>query len=419
MTDQAFTPGTHPVLACANAVVAALKDVADVDPMFMTVPEKKKALVGLAGARAQIDELLLRVLGSAGDVAEADGARDAGAWAALHTRHGRGEMRRDLRLAEALGEGRAEVARALREGEVNLDQARVIVDAIESLPDDLTPEIARTAEMRLIAEAAQFGPRELRIMGRRILDVVAPDVAEDAERRALEAEEAHASSVTRLTTRSRGDGTSDIHLRVADAVKNRLLTYLDAIANPRRADGAEAVNPDDTRSHPQKLGHAFVTFLESIDPRRLPLHGGDATTVLVTIDHESLLKGLKDSGLALVGDEPISAAQARRLACQAAIIPTVLGGASVVLDQGRKRRLFKGSQRKALAATQPTCRAEGCDIPSAWCEAHHGNGRWAEGAGTDTKDGVLFCSFHHHRAHDARYDQTKLPDGRVRFNKRT
>lgn len=89
------------------------------------------------------------------------------------------------------------------------------------------------------------------------------------------------SSITKLTTRTFGDGTSQVIWRGADAVKDRLLTYLSSIANPRRPDGSDAANPDDRRPYTQKLGHAFATLLENYDPERLPLHGGDATTVLV------------------------------------------------------------------------------------------------------------------------------------------
>ena len=81
----------------------------------------------------------------------------------------------------------------------------------------------------------------------------------------------------------------------------------------------------DRRPYDQQLGHAFAAFLESVDPKRLPLHGGDATTVIVTIDHRDL-PTVCGAGVALVGDEPITAGQARRLACTANIIPAVLGG---------------------------------------------------------------------------------------------
>ena len=43
----------------------------------------------------------------------------------------------------------------------------------------------------------------------------------------------------------------------------------------------------------------------------------------------------------------------------------------------------------------------------------------SRGGRTDLKDGVLLCSWHHHRAHDPTYDTRRLPDGGVRFARRT
>ena len=55
----------------------------------------------------------------------------------------------------------------------------------------------------------------------------------------------------------------------------------------------------------------------------------------------------------------------------------------------------------------------------AWCEAHHDADPWSQGGKTDLDDGVLYCTWHHHRAHDDRYDATRMPDGSVRFTRRT
>ncbi len=399
----------HPVVAVAAALEAALKDVADLDPVFMPTAEKKAALLALDRASGRLAELRLRVLAACDDVADQEGARDVAAWLAHHARRDRGEARRDLRLARALETRRQQTGRALREGEVNRTQAEVIVAALEALPEDVDPAVAVAAEERLVAEAARFGPRQLRILGRRILDVLAPEVAEDHERRALEREEAHAAAVTALTSRRRGDGTTDLHVRVADPVADRLLTYLAAYTSPRHT-------PGDRRPYDQKLGHAFTAFLESVDPDRLPMQGGDATTVIITLDLDRLRDGL---GTALVGDTPITAGQARRLACTANLIPAVLGGNSEILDLGRTRRLFSPTQRKAMALRDVTCRAEGCDIPAAWCEAHHAKQPWTTGGRTDLADGLLLCSWHHHRAHDHRYDTRCLPTGELRFHRRT
>jgi hypothetical protein len=401
----------HPVLAAVAVVDDALRDVVDIDPMYMSVDEKGSALLALSSVIDRVEELRMRVLAAADDLAAEEGARDAAAWMAHHARLDRGECRRSLRLARAM-EQRTTTAAALRRGEINVAQAEVVLRAVDDLPDEIDETVRSAAEERLVEEAQRFGPRALRVLGRRVLDVVAPEVAEDLERRLLEKEEARAARRTFLTTRRNGDGTSDIRIRVADLVCDRLLTYLEAFTSPRRETGVPA---DERQPHGTRLGAAFGSFLEAVDPARLPLHGGDATTMLVTLDLEVLRSGL---GVAQVGDEPLSAAEARRLACTANIIPVVLGGASQVLDAGRRRRLFTPAQRKVLAATQPTCRAEGCDIPAAWCEAHHAAKPWAGGGLTNVADGVLLCPFHHHRAHDIHYQHERMADGRVRFHRR-
>ncbi|MCW2776222.1 MAG: putative endonuclease [Nocardioides sp.] len=402
----------HPVLAAMSAVGAVLSDVAEVDPMYMDAEEKAAALLGLSTIVDRVEELRMRVLASAADVAAQQGARDAAAWLAHHGRRDPDECRRQLRLAGALAEREATAA-ALREGGVNLAQAEVVVRALDALPAEIGAGVRTAAETRLLQEAARFGPRALRVLGRRIVDVVAPEVSEGLEGRLLEQEEARAARRTSLTTRRNGDGTTDIHIRVADLVCDRFLTYLDAFTAPRRGGTGSA---DDRRPHDRRLGEAFVAFLEAIDPARLPLHGGDATTLLVTVDLDVLRSGL---GTGLVGDAPVSADQVRRLACTAGIVPVVLGGAGQVLDLGRQRRLFSPSQRKALALRQPTCGAGGCDIPAAWCEAHHAGAPWSRGGCTDLTEGVLLCSFHHHRAHDHHYRTDRLADGGLRFHRRT
>ncbi len=401
----------HPVLAAVAVVDDALRDVVDIDPIYMSAQDKGSALLALSSVIDRADELRMRVLASADDLAAEEGARDAAAWLAHHARLDRGEWRR-LRLARSL-EARETTAAALRRGEINVAQAEVVVRAIDDLPDEIDDAVRTAAEERLVEEAGRFGPRALRVLGRRVVDVVAPEVAEDLERKLLEQEEARAARRTNLSTRRNGDGTTDIRIRVSDLVCDRLLTYLEAFTSPRREPGLPA---DERQPHGQRLGAAFASFLEAVDPARLPLHGGDATTLLVTVDLEVLRSGL---GVGYVGDEPLSAAEARRLSCTASIIPAVLGGASQVLDAGRARRLFSPAQRKALAATQPTCRAVGCDVPAAWCEAHHAAKAWARGGLTDLADGVLLCPFHHHRTHDIHYEHERMSDGRVRFHRRT
>lgn len=156
----------HPVLAAIAAVDAALKAVSEVEPVFMTTEEKGQAILGLSAGIDRLEELRMRVLAAADDVAIDEGARDVAAWWAHHGRRDPAECRRRLRLARSLGD-RDAVTAALRQGEINLDQASVVVGAIESLPDEVDPDVRRAAETRLVGEASTFGPRQLRILGRR------------------------------------------------------------------------------------------------------------------------------------------------------------------------------------------------------------------------------------------------------------
>jgi hypothetical protein len=422
MSQESFTAsGSHPVLAALEVIESALKDVAHVDPAFMSTADKERALVAGARVEARFKELGLRVQACSGDVAEETGDRDVAAWLDHHNRVDRPTARRELRLAEALEQRWRLVQAGMRDGTVSFEQAVVVTWALDRLPDHLDPDIKTRAEERLVAEATSFGPAELRVMGRRILDVVAPELAEEQERKALEAEERGAATKTYLVGMRQGDGTTRIRGQVPDSTWDRLETYLEAYTNPRQPGQSqqEADNPDDRRPYEMKLGSAFVSFLEHIDPKRLPIHGGDATTIMVTIDYATLADQVGNSGVALVEDQPISGAAVRRLACTANIIPAVLGANSEVLDLGRTRRLFTRAQRKALRLKHRRCRAKGCRVKAAWTEAHHLRQPWAEGGSTDLNDGTLLCCFHHHKAHDPRYDTKVHPDGDITFHRRT
>jgi Domain of unknown function (DUF222) len=401
------------VIQSIRAVSRALKDSADVAVEFMSTTQRRQSLLEITAAATQLQSLRLRLIATSGDVADADGARDIATWLAHHTQTDRATNARELRLARSIDRTWRQVADALTSAAVNAAQAEAIVTGLEKLADDVPTDILQKAEAHLVDAAHTFGPRELRILARRVLDVVAPELGEDAERRALEAEEAHARRTTTLRTRALGDGTTEIYARLPDAAASRLLTCLHSFTSPRREG---AVPKDERLPHDRKLGLAFCSLVETLDPARLPLHGGDATTVIVTVDLATLRDGL---GVAHLGpDEVITASDARRLACSAGILPLVLGGKSEPLDLGRKRRLFTPGQRKAMAVRDRVCRASGCEIPAAWCEAHHATAPWSQGGRTNLTDGKLLCHFHHQRAHDSAYHHAELPGGDVRFHRR-
>jgi hypothetical protein len=107
---------------------------------------------------------------------------------------------------------------------------------------------------------------------------------------------------------------------------------------------------------------------------------------------ERLGVGVLDTGLEL------SPATVRRLACDAKLIPVVLGGQGQVLDVGLTRRLYTGPARRALVLRDGGCAFPGCDRPPRWCDAHHIR-HWADGGPTTLDNGVLLCGHHHRVIH--------------------
>ena len=409
----------HPILGCVAGIAGALDDVADAQALYLSTTQKAAVMRELAVLESRLVALRLRVMAVAGDVAEETGARDVAAWFAHHTLTEPDVARADDRLAQCLDRDRLRLAAGLAAGRCSVAQARVIVRALDELPTRVGPETIERAEATLVGYAEQFPPSQLRRLGRRILDIVAPEVADAEEARRLAEEERHAREVMRLSLRPLGDGTTRLSGRIPDSSAARLRTYLEAFTSPRKELPDAQVPRGDRMPYPRRLAVGFCAFLDNADPSRLPEHGGDATTVLVTMTLEQLRAELAAAGILDGGEATaITAAEARRLACTAAILPAVLGGPSEVLDLGRTQRLFSPAQRKALRIRDRRCRAEGCTIAATWTEAHHLK-PWQHGGDTDLANAVLLCSHHHHRAHDTNYRQDRLPNGDLRFHRRT
>lgn len=136
----------------------------------------------------------------------------------------------------------------------------------------------------------------------------------------------------------------------------------------------------------------------------LPASGGHRPQVMVTLNYRDLMQDLNKAGNAghAVFSHQLSARSIRKLACDADIIPLVLGGEGQVLDVGRAKRLFPAYLRRALVARDKGCAFPDCTVPATWCEAHH-IVPWASGGTTSLSDGVLVCSRHHHVLHEGKW----------------
>lgn len=413
-------PRGHPVVELAAGMRARLDELVEVSAWSMTPGEQRAVLVELARVRAQLDGLWLRVLAAAdaNDVAAETAATSTAAWLATAPRRTRSAAHAEVRLAQALsGEQHGATLQALSGGRIDLDQARVVVRSVDRLPAGVDAAERELAEKHLVYLADEHDAAALQVLGRRVLEVLDPAAAEREDGRRLAAEEAAAARTTWLQLCDNGDGSHGGRFRIPTLHAAMLTAALQAFGNPHRPDQPR---PARQCSRPERLGAAFCELLERLPADRLPTTGGVSATVVVTLDHDRLLSGLGAAQLD-TGHE-ISAGEARRLACEAGIVPVVyrrvLGGPSVVLDLGRRSRLHTEAQRLALAIRDGGCAAEGCDRPPGWCHAHHDQ-PWSAGGHTSLDNGRLLCGHHHRRAHDPRYALTHLPTGKVAFHRRT
>ena len=424
-----YAPAEHPIASFTSVLHTELDQLASVEPMYMPTSLKKTTLVELERARERLTALQMRIMATGMDVTDDGAYRTVADFLCTSARADRPALAALERLGNALEMRWQALAAAVADGRVSVDKAREIAKALDALREDGVPaDIVADAEAHLVKEAPRFTASQVRLLARKVLDVVAPHISEDDEGKRLETEERRAQRrlFVQFQARAGGiDGVTEIRIRTSDEIAARLRTHLESITAPRHLSAigvlqGGSMTTETRRPYTQRLGEAFNTLIETLDPNRLPIHGGNATTVMVTIPLADLMK---DLGAASVtgsseGELRISAAQARRLACNANIVPAVLGGKSEILDMGRARRLFTPPQRKAMALRDKTCRADGCTMPAAWCEAHHFENPWSRGGQTNLRDGKLLCPWHHQRAHDSRYRVDEMPNGDVRFTRR-
>ncbi|MGI9607032.1 MAG: DUF222 domain-containing protein, partial [Acidimicrobiales bacterium] len=91
----------------------------------------------------------------------------------------------------------------------------------------------------------------------------------------------------------------------------------------------------------------------------------------------------------------------------------VLGADSVVIDQGRKQRLFTGNARLAAMIPHDHCYWPGCTVPATQCEIDHLE-PWFPHGRTDQANSGPACG-HHNRGKEHGFTVTRNPGGTYRI----
>jgi Domain of unknown function (DUF222) len=344
---------------------------------------------------------------------------------------------------------------ALSDGRVNVEQLAAIDTAVAAIPAEHQP----AAGQYLVEQAAVFGPRELGRLGHRVFEVVAPAQAQQRELAGLQRAEDRA-------WRDRALWITDLpgqqRVRLSGVLCQEDAAVVRAALDPLCAPRREGAGQPETRSPGQRRADALIEVCRlTLAAGELPDNGGDRPQVVITIPFAALRDQvgagmLRPSslhgGTDTVGDRSTIAGQrldaglghplserdtasgstdaragvlddagmltpsaVRRLACDAAILPAVLGGQGQVLDVGRQRRTFTGPLRRALVLRDGGCAFPGCDRPPRWCDGHHIQ-HWADGGGTRLDNAVLLCGHHHRVIHQDQWQVRVSPrDGLPEF----
>ncbi|WP_442543357.1 DUF222 domain-containing protein [Arthrobacter sp. KN11-1C] len=358
--------------------------------------------------------------GSAAGLAEAadavhDGYRNAAEFLRARLRIGISEARRRLTLAESVLPQRGitgqdvparhpVLAAALAAAAVPSRSATLISTALDQVRHHADPDTAGQMEHSLTRTATESDPDFVHRMAKRWVDAIDQDGTEPSEE---ELRHRQGAFIRKLR-----HGLHHLEIFATAEQFETLATAMNTATNPRLRHPAGTdtdTGPElDRRSRPQKLLDGLTgACAVALATGELPANGGLRPQVMVTIDYQDLLNRLQHApgttnarpgtGTATF-QGPIHPSAIRKIACDADIIPVLLGSGGRVLDIGRTTRVFPPHIRKAIIARDQGCAFPDCTIPAPWCEAHHIT-YWSHGGTTGTDNGVLLCSHHHHVIH--------------------
>ncbi|MGC5318208.1 DUF222 domain-containing protein [Micromonospora arida] len=381
---------------CAETALWALSD----DELLASLD----ATQVLAQRLAAVQLGLVRELDGRG-VAIAQGASSTAVWLRERLRLSGRSARQLVQLATTIDAAPPAVRDALLGGAITVEQGRVVAETIAALPVEAGPEVADKATQLLITWADRFDPTILSRLGERVLAHVAPELADQAELKALERATERAEARRHVTLSEQQNG----QVRLSGNLDTETASLLREAIDPLCAPAGE----HDDRSPGQRRADALGEICRlALRTGQLPDNGGDRPQLVVTVPLEELVNGVR-AGTLETGTR-LTPGAVRRLACDAGVLPVVLDGNSQVLDVGRQRRLFTGPLRRALVLRDGGCAFPGCDRPPRWCDGHHIR-HWADGGVTALGNAVLLCGYHHRFIHRGDWTVRLAADGRPEF----
>ncbi|HTN80921.1 MAG TPA: DUF222 domain-containing protein [Acidimicrobiales bacterium] len=371
-----------------------MAEVWEVDPGSLSDADLAAHLRALDAERCRVEAAMARAV-AVWDGRKAwayDGATSGTAWLAHRCELSRSSASMLVRTARRLG-SMPSTEHALAGGLVSLAKATLLASAAHR--SDKTIEVFARDEAMLVEHACRLTVDQTAQMLQHWLLRADPD-REGRNRR--EGDELHVSATFEGAIAVDGVYTSDDGEVVRAAIA----------AEYERLWRAEKVSGGPMRTAAQRRAAALAEII-----RHATGHERGRPTLAVTIRLDDLRNGSGPATVDATG-QPISPDVARRLACDARIIPVVLDGAGVPIDVGRASRTITPAQRRALTVRDRGCVFPGCDRPPGWCDGHH-LVHWPDGGPTDMANLVSLCHHHHVAMHEGGWTMARAPDGTLTF----
>jgi hypothetical protein len=173
------------------------------------------------------------------------------------------------------------------------------------------------------------------------------------------------------------------------------------------------VSEEQPQSYQARRADALGLVAESYLQQKTSCPSGrDRYQVVLHVDAETLRE--QTAGRCHLEHGPsLPVETARRLACDASLVPLVEDENGAPLNVGRKTRSIPPAIRRALNARDAGCCFPGCTYRR-YLDAHHIE-HWADGGETKLTNLITLCRWHHRLVHEGGVLVEPGPTGRWRF----
>lgn len=361
-----------------------------------------KLILQADSARRQLDGYLTALLGRLGDLEGQDAVEELCRQFGL----GRHKARQQAKAAGSL-KALPTTLEAVKGGWISIDHARVMGESHQRAP------LTQSEELELITLAITED-----------LDQFKKTLARsEDERRADDGLTRHERQRERRSAKV-FDGDNEMVILYAELDRiagERVKTALYDLTDRLFREDAKS---ESDRTHDQRNADALVALItqrpkssgtsdsEDVEHDSSECDGiaPQATTLIVSVDYDTLSGQLKNAGL--IDGTPIDIDDLRHIACAAGIVPVIFAADGQPLYLGRKQRAVTSAQKLALIARDKQC--VGCGMRASACDAHHIIW-WDDDGPTDITNLVLLCPKCHRKVHKQGYEVAKSPNGQRRL----